>query len=57
MDHYSASGLILIAAAVIGVIAMLYSLFVMNRRTAVAYEIEQINPLELATEVVLKSKK
>lgn len=56
MDHYSATGLILIAAAVIGVITMLYSLFGMNRRTAVAYEIEQINPMELATEVVLKAQ-
>ena len=56
VDHYSASGLILIAAAVIGVIAMLYSLFGMNRRTAVAYEIEQINPMERATEVVLKAQ-
>ena len=56
VDHYSASGLFLIAAAVIGVGAMLYSLFGMNRRTAVAYEIEQINPMERATEVVLKAQ-
>jgi hypothetical protein len=42
----------LIIAAVVGVIAMLYSLFGMNRRTAVAYNIEQINPMERATEVV-----
>ena len=56
VDHYSASGLFLIAAAVIGVGAMFYSLFGMNRRTAVAYEIEQINPMERATEVVLKAQ-
>lgn len=36
---------------------MLYSLFGMNRRTAVAYEIDQINPMERATEIVLKAQK
>ena len=56
VDHYAATGLFLILAAVIGVIAMLYSLFGMNRRTAVAYNIEQINPMERATEVVLKAQ-
>ena len=57
VDHYSNSGLILIVAAALGVIAMIYSLFGMNRRTAVAYEIDQINPMERATEVVLKAQK
>lgn len=57
VDHYSVSGLFLIVAAVLGVIAMLYSLFGMNRRTAVAYEIDQINPRERATEIVLKAQK
>ena len=57
VDHYSASGLFLIVAAVLGVIAMLYTLFGMNRRTAVAYEIDQINPMERATEIVLKAQK
>jgi predicted ferric reductase len=56
VDLYAASGLFLIVAAVIGVIAMLYLLFGMNRRTAVAYNIEQINPMERATEVVLKAQ-
>ena len=57
VDHYSNSGLILIVAAALGVIAMIYSLFGMNRRTAVAYEIDQINPMKRATEVVLKAQK
>ena len=57
VDHYSAFGLFLIVAAVLGVIAMPYSLFGMNRRTAVAYEIDQINPMERTTEIVLKAQK
>lgn len=53
-ERFSASGLMLIAAAAVGVIAYLYSVFGMNRRTALPYEIEAVNPLERATEVVLK---
>lgn len=53
-ERFSASGLMLILAAAIGVLAFLYSLFGMNRRTALPYEIEAVNTLERATEIVLK---
>jgi len=44
----------LMLAAVIGVVSLVYSLFGMNRRTAVPFTIEAVNALERATEVVLK---
>lgn len=53
-ERFGPSGLMLIAAAVIGVVSYLYSVFGMNKRTALEYTIEQINALERATEVVLK---
>ena len=53
-ERFSPSGLMLILAAVIGVLAFLYSVFGMNRRTALAYSIEAVNALERATEMVLK---
>lgn len=53
-ERFSASGILLIVAAVVGVLAMLYSIFGMNRRTALSFEIEAVNALERATEVVLK---
>lgn len=53
-ERFSASGLMLILAAIVGVSAFLYSVFGMNRRAALPYEIEAVNPLERATEVVLK---
>lgn len=53
-ERFSASGLMLILAATIGVLAYLYSVFGMNRRTALPYVIEAVNPLERATELVLK---
>ena len=53
-ERFSASGLLLIAAAAVGTVALLYSVFGMNRRTALPFEIEAVNALERATEVVLK---
>ncbi len=53
-ERFGPSGLLLMGAAVIGVLSYLYSLFGMNRRTALEYTIESINALERATEVVLK---
>ena len=53
-ERFSASGLMLILAAAVGVLAFFYSIFGMNRRTALPYEIEAVNALERATEVVLK---
>ena len=53
-DRFSASGLVLILAAIVGVVALVYSLFGMNRRTALAYVIAAVTPLERATEIVLK---
>lgn len=55
-ERFSASGLFLIAAAVIGVVSLFYSVFGMNRRTALPFTIEAVNPLERATELVLKPK-
>lgn len=52
--QFSASGLMLLAAGIVGILSMLYSVFGMNRRTAVPFSIEVVNPLERATEVVLK---
>ncbi|MEP3300272.1 MAG: ferric reductase-like transmembrane domain-containing protein [Pseudoruegeria sp.] len=54
-ERFSASGLLLILAAIVGVVSLVYSLFGLNRRTATPYTIEAVNPLERATEVVLKS--
>lgn len=50
-DRFSASGLVLILAAIVGVVALVYSLFGMNRRTALAYVIAAVTPLERATEI------
>ncbi|WP_372572627.1 ferredoxin reductase family protein [Ruegeria jejuensis] len=52
--QFSPSGLMLLAAGIVGILSMLYSVFGMNRRTAVPFNIEAVNPLERATEVVLK---
>lgn len=51
---FSPSGLLLLVAAGMGLVCLIYSIFGMNRRTAVPYTIEAVNALERATEVVLK---
>lgn len=53
-ERFSASGLLLMAAAAVGVVSLFYSVFGMNRRTALEFTIEAVNGLERATEVVLK---
>ena len=53
-ERFSASGVLLVLAALVGVLSLVYSLFGMNRRTAVPFTIEAVNALERATEVVLK---
>lgn len=53
-EQFSASGVLLIVAAVAGMIALVYTAFGMNTRTATRFTIEAVNSLERATEVVLK---
>lgn len=53
-ERFSASGIVLMLAAAIGLAALVYSLFGMNRRTALPFTIEAVNALERATEVVLR---
>ncbi|WFE91089.1 ferric reductase-like transmembrane domain-containing protein [Roseibium porphyridii] len=53
-ERFSASGIVLILAALIGTIALIYTMFGMNKRTAMRFTIETVNSLERATEVVLK---
>ena len=52
-DKFGPSGYMLMAAAIIGVISLFYSLFGMNRKTALTYKIDAVNRLERATELVL----
>lgn len=52
-ERFNYSGLILIAAAIIGVASYLYSIFGMNKKTGNLYKIEAVNELERATELVL----
>ncbi|MBL1436030.1 MAG: ferric reductase-like transmembrane domain-containing protein [Rhodobacteraceae bacterium] len=52
--QFGVSGMMLILAAIIGVLSYFYSVFGMNKRTALKYEIEAVNPMERATEIVLK---
>lgn len=54
VEQLSPSGLLLIIAAIVGVVAFFYSVIGMNKRTAVPFKIDAINALERATEVVLK---
>ncbi|MEL6299419.1 MAG: ferric reductase-like transmembrane domain-containing protein [Pseudomonadota bacterium] len=53
-ERFSASGILLIVAALIGTVALVYTMFGMNKRTATPFTIEAVNSLERATEVVLK---
>jgi len=53
-ERFSASGLLLIVAALVGTVALIYTMFGMNKRTAMRFTIEAVNSLERATEVVLK---
>lgn len=53
-EQFSASGIVLILAALVGTIALIYTMIGMNKRTATPFTIEAVNSLERATEVVLK---
>jgi len=53
-ERFSASGFLLIALAVIGVVALVYSVFGLNKRTAKRFKLEAVNAMERATELVLK---
>lgn len=53
-ERFSASGVLLAVAAVIGTVALIYTAIGMNKRTATRFTIEAVNSLERATEVVLK---
>lgn len=55
-DKFSASGVLLMAAAVVGVLAFFYSIFGMNKRTSLPFTVAAVNALERATEIVLKPK-
>ena len=52
-EKFTPSGYFLIAAAAIGVLSFLYSLFGMNKATARRFKIEAVNAMERATEIVL----
>jgi len=54
VEIFRASGILLLLAAIIGVLSFLYSVFGMNKRTALRYKIAAINHLERATEVMLE---
>ncbi|MGX9355006.1 ferredoxin reductase family protein [Roseobacteraceae bacterium S113] len=53
-ERFSASGILLIIAALVGTLALVYTAVGMNKRTATRFTIEAVNSLERATEVVLK---
>jgi predicted ferric reductase len=53
-ERFSASGFLLILAAIIGVSSFGYSVMGMNRRTALKFTIDTVNALERATEIILK---
>jgi len=53
-ERFSASGIMLIISAAIGMLALIYTMVGMNKRTATHFTIEAVNPLERATEIVLK---
>ncbi len=56
-ERFSASGFLLIGAAIVGAIALAYTMLGMNRRTAVPFTIEAVNRMERATEIVLKPQR
>ena len=53
-ERFSASGFLLILTAIVGIVSLVYSVFGMNKRTALRFTIEAVNSLERATEIVLK---
>lgn len=55
-ERFSASGILVLIAGIIGVASFLYSVFGMNRKTALPYKIAAINAHERAKELVLEPK-
>lgn len=53
-QQFSLSGILLIMAALVGTVSLIYTMFGMNKRTAKQFTIEAVNSLERATEIVLK---
>ncbi|GJL65373.1 MAG: hypothetical protein NPIRA05_03440 [Nitrospirales bacterium] len=53
-ERFSVSGVMLIASASVGMIALIYTMLGMNKRTASPFTIEAVNSMERATEIVLK---
>ncbi len=53
-EQFSVSGIMLIISSVIGIIALIYTMLGMNKRTATPFIIESVNLMERATEIVLK---
>lgn len=56
MERAGGSGLVLMAATVVGVLAFLANLLGLTRRRGHRFTVEAVNPLERATEVVLKPR-
>lgn len=55
-ERFSASGIMLIIAAIVGSISLFYTMLGMNKRTAKPFTIEAVNAMERATEIILKPK-
>lgn len=55
-EQLSPSGILLIAAANVGTLALFYTMLGMNKRTALPYAIEAVNKMERATEIVLRPR-
>lgn len=53
-ERFSASGILIFIAALIGAGSFLYSVFGMNRKTALSYKIAAVNAHERANELVLE---
>lgn len=56
-ERFSSSGIMLIMSAIIGAVALIYTMVGMNKRTATPFTIEAVNSMERATEIVLKPVK
>lgn len=52
-ERFSASGYLLIGAAILGLLAFLYSVLGFNKRNKTRFKLETVNSLERATEIVL----
>ena len=53
-ERFSASGIMLAISALVGMVALVYTMLGMNKRTATHFTITEVNPITRATEIVLK---